>query len=223
MGGMRRTALLVVGFALVLLLVASINAKRITADTQITVIAAGDPVLLLPVSPDIDRIVGDLRTEIERLAATASDPRIAAAFSALAADDELLRNVASAPAEMFDSGRAAATATPVYDITLEPNEVTVVVTTVELIPGYGATAISRDHEDGHALINRRVAARCAKEALADAVAVGRQGEALIDHIIARLSSAGQIVHHRYHQYVANAGLGMHLREAERALADVPGC
>ncbi len=219
---MRRIVLLVVGLALALLVI-SVNAKRITADTPITVIAAGDPVLLLPVSPDIDRIVGDLRIEVERLAATATDPRVAAAFYALAADEALLRSVASAPVEMFDSGRAAATATPVYDVTLDPDGVTVVVTTVELIPGYGATAISRDHEDGHALINRRVAARCAEDALVAAVEGGRQGEALIDAIIEGLSSASQSVHHRYHQYVTNTGPGMHLREAERALADVPGC
>ncbi|MDJ0497209.1 MAG: hypothetical protein QNJ89_05215 [Acidimicrobiia bacterium] len=219
---MRRIALLVVGLALALLMV-SVNAKRITADTPITVIAAGDPVLLLPVSPDIDRIVGDLRIEVEQLAATAADPRVAAAFHALAADEALLRSVASAPVEMFDSGRAAATATPVYDVTLDPDGVIVVVTTVELIPGYGATAISRDHEDGHALINRRVAARCAEDALAAAVEGGRQGEALIDAIIEGLSSASQGVHDRYHQYVTNTGPGLHLRQAERALADVPGC
>lgn len=219
---MRRTALLVLGLTLCLVLV-SVNARRITLDTPITVVAAGDPVLLLPVSPDVDRIVGDLRNELNRLAGTANDPRVADALRQIAADDELLRSIANAPVEMFDSGRAAATATPVYDITLQPDGVTVVVATVELIPGYGATAISRDHEDGHALINRRVAARCAKTALADAVQAGRQGEALINGIIARLSTASENVHRRYHQYVANAGLGTHLREAERALIDVPGC
>ena len=219
---MRRTALLVLGLALVLLLV-SINARRITVDTPITVVAAGDPVLFLPVSPDVDRIVGDLRDELDRLAGEAKDPRVADALRQIAADDELLRSIADAPVEMFDSGRAAATATPVYDITLQPDGVTVVVATVELIPGYGATAISRDHEDGHALINRRVAARCARAAMAEAVQEGRQGEALIDGIITGLSTASESVHLRYHQYVANAGLGTHLQEAERALIDVPGC
>jgi hypothetical protein len=124
---------------------------------------------------------------------------------------------------MFDSGRAAATATPVYDVTLEPEGVTVVVATVELVPGFGATAISRDHEDGHALINRRVAARCAKEAMVAAVGEGRQGEALVNEIVARLSASSDTVHHLYHQYVEYAVLGAHLQQAERALADAPGC
>lgn len=219
---MRRIALLMLGLALALLLV-SLSGGRITADTPIAVVAAGDPILLLPVSPDVDRIVMDLRNELNRLAEAAGDPRVADALTQIASDDALLRDVATSPVEMFDSGRAAATATPLYDITLEPDGVTVVVATVELIPGYGATAISLDHEDGHALINRRVAARCAEEALVDAVQAGRQGEALIDGMIARLSSASESVHDRYHQYVANAVLGTHLREAERALVDLPGC
>ena len=219
---MRRIAFLIVGLVLGFWLTV-VSGGRVTIDTPVTVVAAGDPVLLLPISPGVDRIVGDLRVELERLAGAANDPRIADALTQIAADDALLRDIATSPVEMFDSGTAAATATPVYDITLEPDGVTVVVATVELIPGYGATAISRDHEDGHALINRRVAARCAREAMVDAVAAGRQGEALINGIIARLSTASETVHHRYHQYAANAGLGAHVREAERALADVPGC
>jgi hypothetical protein len=219
---MRRIAILTMGLVLGFWLIA-VSGGRITAATPVAVVAAGDPVLLLPVSPGVDRIVDDLKVELGRLASSASDPRIADALTQIAANDELLQDIAASPVEMFDSGRAAATATPVYDVTLEPDEVTVVVATVELIPGYGATAISRDHEDGHALINRRVAARCAKEAMVGALAEGRQGEDLIDGIIARLSGASDAVHHRYHQYTADAGLGTHLREAERALADVPGC
>ena len=219
---MRRLALLTVGFVLAFWLIAA-NGGRINVDTPITVVAAGDPVLLLPVSPAVDRIVDDLRVELERMGSAASDPRIAEALSQIADDDDLLRAIATSPVEMFDSGRAAATATPVYDVTLEPEGVTVVVATVELIPGYGATAISREHEDGHALINRRVAARCAQEAMVAALGEGRQGEALIKGLIAHLSRASEAVHRRYHEYVAAAGLGTHLREAERALADVPGC
>lgn len=219
---MRRVAFLAIGLLLGVWLIA-MGGDRITVDTPVTVVAAGDPVLLLPISPGVDRVMADLRVELNRLAAETTDPRIADAFTQIAADDELLRQIANAPVEMFDSGRAAATATPVYDVTLEPEGVTVVVATVELVPGYGATAISRDHEDGHALINRRVAARCAREAMVAAVGEGRQDGALVNEIIDRLSAASEPVHQLYHQYVENAGLGTHLRQAERALVDAPGC
>ena len=219
---MRRYLFLLIGFALGFWLVV-VGGGRISADMPLTVIGAEDPVLLLPISPDVDRIVGDLRTEFERLAAEAPDPRVADSLRQFAADEALLRNVATSPVEMFDKGQAAATATPVYDIRLEPEGVTVVVATVELIPADGPTAISRDHEDGHALINRRVASRCAREAMTDAVQSGARGDDLINAVIVRLSAAGEAVHHRYHQYSEVSGLGAHLRAAERALADVPGC
>jgi hypothetical protein len=219
---MRRVALLAIALLLGAWLIA-LGGDRVTADTPVTVVVAGDPVLLLPISPGVDRVVADLRAELIRLAAETTDPRITDAFTQIASDDELLRQIADSPVEMFDSGRAAATATAVYDVSLEPEGVTVVVATVELVPGYGATAISRDHEDGHALINRRVAARCAKEVVMAAVGEGHQDDALIVEVISRLSAASEPVHHLYHQYVENAGLGAHLRQAERALGDAPGC
>ena len=124
---------------------------------------------------------------------------------------------------MFDSGRAAATATAIYDVQLDPEIVTIVIATVELVPGYGSTASSREHEDGHALINRRVAQRCAAEALSESVRAGYRGTGLIGSIITQLSAAGDPVHARYHEYVDRAQYGQHIRAAERALTEITGC
>lgn len=195
----------------------------VDADTPVLVLAADDPILRLPVSPDVDRIVADLQDEFERLAAAEPDARIAEALVAFSRDSDLLHNVATAPVEMFDNGAAAATATAVYDITLDPELVTVVVTTVELVPGYGATAISREHEDGHALINRSVARRCAAHALAAGVATGRRGDSLINGMMAYMSNAAESVHTEYHRHASAAAFGRHMRLAEEALAATRPC
>lgn len=195
----------------------------VTAETPVVVLAADDAVLRLPVSPNVDRIVADLRAEFERLAVLERDPRIAAGLRAFSSDAALLHDVATAPVEMFDNREAAATATAVYDIELDPELVTVVVTTVELVPGYGATAVTREHEDGHALINRKVAQRCAADALAAGVGAGRRGNLLITAMMAYLSDAGDSVHAVYHDYVSGASFGRHLGYAEQALDDTRPC
>ena len=195
----------------------------VAADTPVVVLAAEDPVLRLPVSPDVDRIVSDLQIEFERLAAVESDSRIASALLEISGDPDLLQSVATAPVEMFDNGRAAATATPVFSITLEPAVVTVVVTTVELVPAYGATAISREHEDGHALINRSVARRCAADALAAGVAAGYRGNSLINSMMAFMADSADPVHSLYHSAISSASYGRHLRLAEQAVAEIDPC
>ena len=220
---MRRLAFIVAGFILALWVTASWSSNVLSPDTPVRVLAAGDVVLHLPVSPEVGRITTDLSVEFSTAAAAATDPRIADAFRVWSQDGALLQQVATTPVEMFDSGEAAATATAVYDIQLEHDLVTVIVSTVELVPGYGSTAISRDHEDGHALINTTIAKRCAAEAFRESVGTGHQGEALIVSILKRLNEANDPVHAAYHSYVARAGLGQHIRQAERALTDVPGC
>ena len=124
---------------------------------------------------------------------------------------------------MFDSGEAAATATAVYDIQLDRERVTVTVATVELVPAYGSTALSREHEDGHALINERVAKRCSGEAFRTGIDAGLQGDLLVNRMVFELSAAGNPVHEAYHRYVSSAGYGQHIRLAEQALRDVAGC
>ncbi|MDJ0924780.1 MAG: hypothetical protein QNJ77_09465 [Acidimicrobiia bacterium] len=197
--------------------------SAITTDTPVLVLAADDPVLRLPVSPSVERIVDDLAVELNALAAAEPDQRIADSLRRLSSDESLLHQIAASPVEMFDGGTAAATATAVYDVSLDPDLVTVVVATVELIPAYGSTAAAHDHEDGHALINRTVARRCAAAAVAESVNQGRQGAALIDGIISYLSSKSDGVHAMYHSYVASARYGEHIRHAEQALADVAVC
>ena len=220
---MRRLVFLMPGFVLALWLTTSWSNNILSPDTPVRVLAADDVVLHLPVSPNVGRITTDLSVEFNTAAATATDPRIADAFHMWSQDGALLQQVATTPVEMFDSGEAAATATAVYDILLEPDVVTVIVSTVELVPGYGSTAVSRDHEDGHALINRTIAKRCAAGAFRDSVDSGYQGEALINSILARLNESNGPVHATYHSYVSQAGFGQHIRQAERALTDVPGC
>ena len=131
--------------------------------------------------------------------------------------------VATSPVEMFDNGQAAATATAVYDIQLNRDQVILVVVTVELVPGFGSTAASREHEDGHSLINRDTADRCAAQALRISVEAGFRGDRLIDSIVAELSAANEPVHARYHEDAENARYGQHIRLAEKALDDVTGC
>ncbi len=219
---MRRILPIVILMMLALWLVSALGGGP-NADTPVLVLAADDPILRLPVSPGVDRIVSDLRIELQRLAAVETDARIAEALLGLSDDDDLLRSIATAPVDMFASGDAAATATAVYDITLGPDLVTVIVTTVELVPGYGATAVSREHEDGHALINRSVAQRCAAEALAAGVNSGRRGASLIDGMMAYMTDAADSVHTVYHRYVTGAPFGRHIRLAEQALAEVLPC
>ena len=205
------------------ILVSLLSAHRIDADTPVSVLAADEVVLHLPVSPSVDRIVSDLHTELQAVAERTTDSRVSAALLRLDEDHELLQRVAASPVEMFDNGEAAATATAIYDIQLDRERVTVTVMTVELVPAYGSTARSREHEDGHALINERVAKRCAAESLQIAVNAGLQGEPLIDRMVVEISASGDPVHAAYHRYVGNARYGQHIRLAEQALADVPGC
>ena len=157
------------------------------------------------------------------MANSSSDSRVEAALRRIDNDDELLRAIATSPVHMFDSGEAAATATAVYDIQLESDRVTLTVATVELVPAYGSTARSREHEDGHALINERVARRCAAGALRAGIESGLQGDLLVNRMVAELSASGDPVHDAYHSYVRNARYGQHIRLAEQALQDVPGC
>jgi hypothetical protein len=175
------------------------------------------------VSPSIERIVADLHIELKAVAEAATDDRIAAALLRIDGDEELLNEIATRPVDMFDSGEAAATATAVYDIQLEQKRVTVTVATVELIPAYGSTARSREHEDGHALINERIARRCAATALRNGVESGMQGDRLVDRMVAELSASGDPVHNAYHRLVRSARYGQHLRFAEQALREVAGC
>lgn len=201
----------------------ALQGARVAADTPVTVLDADEVILHLPVSPSVGRIVSDLHRELREVTATTRDTRIVAALERLEADNELLGEVAVTPVEMFDSGEAAATATAIYDIQLDPERVVVTVITIELVPAYRSTAASRDHEDGHALINDEVARRCAPAALRSGVESGLQGQRLIDAIVVHISAAGDPVHDAYHRYARSAGYGEHLRFAEQALADVPGC
>jgi hypothetical protein len=213
----------IAGLTIIAVITATALGPTVGADTRVEVLAAEDPVLNLPISPNIDRVVADLEVELQRLAAAEPDPRIAEALLRISDNDSTLRGVATTPVDMFDSGRAAATATPVYDIEIKPDLVTVVVTTVELVPAYGATAVSRDHEDGHALINRSVARRCADDALADGVHSGLRGNSLIRHMMAFISREADAVHSEYHNSLSGASYGTHQRIAERALAEVSPC
>jgi hypothetical protein len=213
----------IVGFAAALFTVTVMSASNVNADTPVTVLSADEVILHLPVNPSTDLIVAELHDELGTVAATSSDPRIAAALERVDSDDGLVRQVATTPSEMFGSGEAAATATALYDIQLGSGEVIVTVITVELVPGYGSTAGSREHEDGHALINEKIAKRCATASLQAGVAAGLQGEALINRMVAEMSASGDPVHNKYHTYVANARYGQHIRYAEQALQDIAGC
>ncbi len=220
---MRRLLLLIAGFGIALLAMTLAGQARVTAETPVTVLAADRVVLLLPVSPTTERVIADLRVELNAMATGETDPRIASALNRAAGDDDLLASVAAAPVDMFASGAAIATATPLFDVSLSKERVVVTTITVELVPGYGSTATSRDHEDGHALINEKIASRCSAEALAAALDDGYQREDLIRAMSRLINLAADPVHARYHTYVKAAGYGQHLRYAGQALEDVAGC
>lgn len=220
---MRSLIIGAIGLAAAFVVLLALSSGRVHSDTPVSVLAADDIILHLPVSPSIERIVADLHLELQAAATASSDERIEAALRRIDGDDELLHAIATSPVDMFDSGEAAATATAVYDIQLEPERVTVTVATVELVPAYGSTARSREHEDGHALINKRVTQRCAAEALRSGVESGLQGSPLVNRMVSELSASGDPVHGAYHRYVRNARYGQHIRLAEQALQDVPGC
>ncbi|MDJ0664506.1 MAG: hypothetical protein QNJ75_08085 [Acidimicrobiia bacterium] len=220
---MRNLIVGAIGVAAAVVVVLALSSSGIDADTPVDVLIADEVVLHLPVSPSVERIVADLHLELVAVADSSSDSRVEAALRRIDDDNDLLRAIAASPVHMFDSGEAAATATAVYDIQLESDRVTLTVATVELVPAYGSTARSREHEDGHALINERVAERCAAEALQVGIASGLRGELLVNRMVAELSASGDPVHDVYHSYVHNADYGEHIRAAERALEDVPGC
>jgi hypothetical protein len=199
------------------------KATIIAADTPVVVLGTDPIILRLPQSPSVERVTSDLIGELDGVAAADPDIRVSDALRRIAADLELLSAVATAPVDMFDSREAAATATPVYDITLDPERVVITVMTIELVPGFGSTADSREHEDGHALINLAIARRCAADALADSVHDGRQGTALIDGIIDRLVDSSAPVHAMYHEYAEHARYGQHVRFARQALDEATGC
>ena len=108
---MRTLVFAIVGLAAALLTVSSLGAAGVQADTPVTVLGTDDVVLHLPVSPSVDRIVADLHTELRATARSAADTRVADALLRVDPDDDLLHQVAASPAEMFDNGEAAATAT----------------------------------------------------------------------------------------------------------------
>ncbi|MCP3996805.1 MAG: hypothetical protein GY722_17350 [bacterium] len=220
---MTRLLVGIIGLAAALFTISVMSASRVDADTSVTVLSADEVILRLPVSPSTDLIAAELHDELGIVAEASNDPRIASALNRIDNDKDLVRQVAATPSEMFDSGEAAATATALYDIQLESAEVIVTVITVEIVPGYGSTAGSREHEDGHALINKKIARRCAVDALHSGVADGLQGEALINRMVAEISASGNPVHDKYHSYVRNARYGQHIRYAEQALQDVAGC
>ncbi len=220
---MRRLLLLTTSFALALFAMTLAGTPQVTAGTPVTVLAADRVVLLLPVSPTTDRIVTDLRAELFAMGTTETDPRIVSALQRAARDDGLLTSVAASPVDMFSSGAAIATATPLFDVSLSKERVIVTTITVELVPGYGSTATSRDHEDGHALINEKIADRCAAESLITALGTGYQGEDLIKAMSWLINQAADPVHTRYHTYVKSAEYGQHIRYAGQALQDVAGC
>lgn len=220
---MRRALLPLIGFVGGLLAFTLIFSGQLSADTPVTVLTADRVVLLLPVAPSVERIVGDLRQELYAVSATTTDPRIAGALDRVAAADDLLREVAENPVDMFASSEAVATATPLFDVTLSKEQVVVTAITIELVPGYGATAGSRDHEDGHALINEKIAKRCARDAFQAGIAEGYQGQALINAITSLLYQAIDPVHAKYHSHVRYANYGQHIAYAEQALQEVSGC
>lgn len=220
---MRRLILPFIGFAIGMMAVSLMAQPRVGVDTPVSVLAAEPVILALPVSPSVARVVTDLRDELAAVGETTNDPRIASALERAGTDTDLLQRVAESPVEKFDSGEAVATATPLLDIDLDPERVVVTVITVELVPGYGSTAGSREHEDGHALINERIARRCAGDALRTGVEAGYQGQSLINYMMVTIYDSADPVHIRYHSYVAGARYGQHIRYAEQALQDIDGC
>ena len=220
---MRSLIVGAIGVVAAFVVLFALSSGRVAADTPVSVLTADEIILHLPVSPSVERIVADLHVELEEIAAASVDSRVADALRRIAADADLLREIASGPVHMFDSGEAAATATAVYDIQLDPERVTVTVATVELVPAYGSTARSREHEDGHALINERITRRCAGVALRSGVETGLQGDPLVNWMVAKLSASGDPIHNAYHRYVRNARYGQHIRFAEQAISEVTGC
>jgi len=220
---MRRAIVPIVGIAAGMLAFSMVSAARVSADTPVTVLTGDTVVLLLPIAPSVDRIVGDLRLELQSMSIAETDPRIARALQRVADNDDLLRDVATTPADMFHSGAAVATATPLFDVDLDKERVIVTTITVELVPAYGSTAGSREHEDGHALINEKIAGRCAREAFIYGIGRGHQGQGLVNTVVSLINLAADPVHARYHSYVGNAGYGQHIGFAEQSLKDVEGC
>ena len=91
---MARGIAAIIAFVVMVLVLARLESP-IAADTPISVVAADEVVLTLPVSPSVDRITSDLRQQLETMASTQTDPRLRTALQRFARDPELLLQAVS--------------------------------------------------------------------------------------------------------------------------------
>lgn len=181
------------------------------------VVYAADPVrVVLPISANEDLIVNGLRDSLEERAKATANPIVRQQLLRLREGEERLDRIATRSVQRFDSGQAAALAFSLYSAEVSREDVTIVSVTAELIPNYRGLAKSRDHEDGHALINSELARRCGPGITQRLIARGLGGAWLENAIITELHDVGDVAHDVYHLLVENATLGAHQRHARTA-------
>lgn len=205
-------------FVLAFLVVASAARRQGTpVEGAPVVVYAADPVrVVLPISASENLIVGGLQDSLEERAKATANPIVREQLLRLRESKDRLDRIASRSVQRFDSGQAAALAFSLYSAEVTSEDVTIVSVTAELIPNYRGLAKSRDHEDGHALINSELARRCGPGIAHRLIARGLGGAWLENAIIVELHEVGDAAHDVYHLLVQNATLGAHQRHARAA-------
>ena len=184
-------------------------------------VVTGDPVrVILPVNASAAIIEQRTIVAVTEATASASTAEMRTELELMAADAATLDWIARTGNARLVSGDAAALAFSLFRVDASGDQLTIYSITVELIPGTGGIAVSRDHEDGHAEVNDQLALRCGPELARQQIAAGAAGALLEASIEQRLESAANEAHDLYHQHVQDASLGTHVKFARDAGVEV---
>lgn len=195
-----------------------------SADATVRVLTA-DPIrVVLPIGAESGFIAARVREELNAAANRTVDPAVRTMLQELAGAEDVT-DLARVGAEKFASREAAALAYPIYFVLADTERITISVATTELIPQLPTIAVSRDHEDGHALINSQLAQRCGPPLSRHHIEAGSGGAHLEAAIANGLLGLGTEAHELYHQYVQDAAVGAHRAQALRAVDETvtAGC
>ncbi len=184
-------------------------------------VVTGDPVrVVVSAQPSAATIEARTRDALSDAATSARDPAMREEWLRLRDDTDALETLATRAEASLSSGGAAALAFPMFAVDASGKRLTIIAMTIEIIPGRSGIAMSRDHEDGHAEVNDQLALRCGPGIASALTERGLRGVALEVAIAERLRELADIAHEQYHDTVASARLGSHVRLATEASRDV---
>ncbi len=184
-------------------------------------VVTGNPVrVVVSANPSAATIEARTRDALTDAASSARDPAMRSEWLRLRDDARALEILATRAEASLSSGRAAALAFPMFAVDASGDRLTIVAMTIEILPGRSGMATSRDHEDGHAEVNDQLALRCGPGIARTLTERGMRGAVLEAAIAERLRELADVAHAQYHDTVASARLGSHVRLATEASRNV---